>query len=107
MSLRNQKVTPTNNLIYQEKFTSNKTEALFIALATIFLLLFIWHASSSLDALAVVFICLFGLFLFYSLNFRTLLIRLNSQSLKLTFGIFTWTVPLNNIADCQFDSIPR
>lgn len=106
MSLRNQKVTPTNNLIYQEKFTSNKTEALFIALATIFLLLFIWHASSSLDALAVVFICLFGLFLFYSLNFRTLLIRLNSQSLKLTFGIFTWTVPLNNIADCQFDSIP-
>jgi hypothetical protein len=44
--------------------------------------------------------------LFYVLNYRTLNIRLTDKSLKLTFGIFSWTVPLDNIKACGLDEIP-
>ncbi len=40
------------------------------------------------------------------MNYRTLVIRLTSESLKLTFGIFTWRVPLDNVEDCRLDEIP-
>jgi len=33
-------------------------------------------------------------------------IYLTSDSLKLTFGIFTWKVPMENIEDCHLDEIP-
>jgi len=39
-------------------------------------------------------------------NYRTLVIRLTPQSLKLTFGIFTWRVPLDNVAECRLDELP-
>jgi hypothetical protein len=58
------------------------------------------------DALAVILLCLSGVFLFYSVNYRTLVIRLSSELLALTFGVFTWKVPLDNIADCRLDEIP-
>jgi hypothetical protein len=59
--------------------------------------------TSTLDVLAVVFFCLFALLLFYSVNYRTLLVRFTEESLKLIFGIFTWTVPFENIEECQLD----
>lgn len=97
----------TDGLIYHEKVSSNRTEALFLALTIIFLLLFIWRVNAgSLDVLAVVFLCLSSLFLFYSVNYRTLIIYLTSKSLMLTFGIFTWRVPLDNVAECRLDEIP-
>jgi len=53
---------------------------------------------------------LFGLacviFLFYSLNYRVLVIKLTSEHLALTFGIFTWRVPFENIEACLHDEIP-
>ena len=95
------------DLIYDERVTSKRTEVLFLALTIFFFLLLIWRVNAgSLDILAAVFFCLFGLFLFYSVNYRTLIIRLTSESLKLTFGIFTWTVPLNNVKECRLDDIP-
>jgi Ca2+/Na+ antiporter len=96
-----------NDLIYNERVSSNRTQALFLALMLLFLLLLIWRLiAGSLDMLAAVFLCLFSFFFFYSLNYRTLIIRLTSESLKLTFGIFTWRVPLDNVEECGLDEIP-
>ena len=97
----------TDDLIYHERVSSNRTEALFLALTILFFLLLIWRVKAgSLDVLAAVFFCLFSLFFFYSVNYRTLIIRLTPESLKLTFGIFTWRVPLDNIEECRLDEIP-
>ena len=91
-------------VIYCEKVTSKKTEFLFVALTLLYLILLIWRVMiSSLDILAGVFLFLFCFFLFYSFNFRTLIIRLTSEFLRLSFGIFTWTIPLNNIGGYQLD----
>jgi Ca2+/Na+ antiporter len=97
----------TDDLIYNERVSSNRTEALFLALTILFFLLLIWRVNAGgLDILAAIFFCLFSLFFFYSVNYRTLIIRLTSESLKLTFGIFTWRVPLDNVGECCLDDIP-
>ena len=94
-------------LIYDESVTSNRTEALFLALTLLFFLLLIWRLNAGRpNLLAAAFFCLFGLFLFYSVNYRTLIIHLTSESLKLRFGVFTWTVPLDNVEECRLDDIP-
>lgn len=97
----------SNSVIYTENVSSKRTEFLFIALTILFFLLLIWRAiSSSLDILAGVFLFFFCFFLFYSLNYRTLMICLTSDALKLSFGIFRSIVPLNNIGECSLDDIP-
>ena len=94
----------TDAPIYQEKITSNNTEALFAALALIFSLLALWRADGfGWDGLAVTLAAFCIVFLFYSLNYRTLVIHISSESLKLKFGIFTWTIPLDNIEGCRHD----
>jgi energy-coupling factor transporter transmembrane protein EcfT len=93
--------------IYQEKIQSNKTEALFLALMVLFFLLFLWRLNAGgPGVLGVVFLALSALFFFYALNYRTLIIHLSSSVLSLTFGIFTWRVPVDNIAGCALDEIP-
>ena len=75
-----------DDLVYEERVTSKKTEVLFLALTILFLVLFIWRVIvGGLDVFAAVFLCLFGFFLFYLVNYRTLVIRLKAESLKLTF----------------------
>jgi hypothetical protein len=98
-------VTMKDDLPYEEKVSSRKTRALFLALTLLFLSLLVWRLVAGPGALAVVFFCLFGAFLFYSLNYRTLVIRLDRGSLKLSFGVFTWTVPTDNIAACRLDDL--
>jgi hypothetical protein len=97
----------TDDIIYHESISSNKTEALFLALTLGPLLLLIWRVSAGgLDLLAAVLFCLFCFFLFYSVNYRTLTIRLTAVSLELKFGLFTWTAQLDNIAACALDDLP-
>jgi hypothetical protein len=97
----------TEDLIYKERVSSNKTEMLFVALTLIFLLLLIWHMNvGKLDVLTVIFSCLSVLFLFYSVNYRILTIHLTSESLKLAFGIYEWVVAIDNIEECRLDNIP-
>ncbi len=97
----------TDDIVYEERISSKRTEALFLALTVIFLLLLIWRVDvGGLDFLAFIFFCFFSLFLFYSLNYRNLIICLTHESLKLTFGLFTWTVPLDNIEACCLDDVP-
>jgi hypothetical protein len=96
-----------DDLIYHEKVSSKKTGALFLTLAVLFLMLFGWRVVAvSLDLLAGVLLGLFCFFLFYTLNYRTLEIRLSSESLQLKFGIFSWRIPLENIAGFKLDEIP-
>lgn len=93
--------------IYLEKVQSNKTEAIRLTLMVLFLLLSVWRFYiAGLDLLWDVFTVLFVLFLFYALNYRTLLIRLCSGTLILGFGIFTWRVPLDNKESCELDELP-
>ena len=93
--------------IYTERVSSNRTELLFVALTLVFFTLLIWRVNAvSLDLLAGILFCFFCIFFFYSVNYRTLTIRLTSESLKLTFGIFTWNVPLDNVEECCLDDIP-
>ncbi|MEW5870362.1 MAG: hypothetical protein AB1894_13895 [Chloroflexota bacterium] len=91
------------NLLYSETLTSNRTEALFLALMLFFLLLSIGQAAAGSLGVLAIFFCLFIVFLFYVVNYRTLAIRLTAEALKLKFGVFTWTVPLDNVQDCQPD----
>jgi len=96
-----------NGFIYKEKISSVRTEALFVALTLLFFLLSVWRLSAGrLDALSAVFLCLCGIFLFYSVNYRTLTIRLTPETLKLKFGIFVWVVPVANIEECCLDELP-
>jgi hypothetical protein len=95
-----------NVLMYEEYLTSPRTTAQFVALALLSLLPFAWRVTAAgLGLLSITFLCLFCLFAFYSLNYRTLIIRLMRQSLTLTFGVFCWTVPLANVAGCALDDV--
>jgi hypothetical protein len=96
-----------DNLIYSEIVSSKRTEFIFLALTILFFLLLVWRINvDNFDIFAGVFLFLFCFFLFYSVNYRILIIRLTSESLKLSFGVFTWTIPIENIEDCCLDEIP-
>ncbi|MFN2172674.1 MAG: hypothetical protein ACK2UF_14705 [Candidatus Promineifilaceae bacterium] len=97
----------TENLLYAERITSKRTGILFVALLLLFFMLLIWQVTArGLDIFAAVLLCLCAFFFFCALNYQRLTIRLTTKSLKLTFGIFTWTVPLDNIEACCLDEIP-
>ena len=90
--------------IYHEELSSARTESLFVALTAVFLTLFLWRWSSvGWNGWTITFLCLSAMFLFYSLNYRNLKIHLTSESLQLTFGIFTWNIAISNIQNCYID----
>jgi hypothetical protein len=93
--------------IYQERLSSNHTALFFLALTALSAGLSFWRVNAAgWDALAVVLILFAGFFLFYVVNYRVLKIQITAEALKLTFGIFTWRVQVDNIAGCQRDEIP-
>lgn len=92
------------DLLYHERLKSNPTTALFLALTLAGLLLFLWRLTTArLDWLALVGLGLALLFLFYTLNFRTLDIRLSPTALTLSFGVFRVQVPRARIASAAPD----
>jgi uncharacterized membrane protein len=96
-----------NSQIYQEKLTSNRTEALFFALTLLFGGLFTWRIIDiRMDTLAVILLCFGILFLFYTVNYRTLVIQINPQLLWLRFGVISWREQISNIESCAIDSVP-
>jgi hypothetical protein len=89
---------------YEERISSNRTETLFLVLTLLFIVLSVWRArGSGPDILTAIFFGLSVFFLFYSLNYRTLIIRLTPQDLKLRFGLFTWTIGMDDIENCYLD----
>jgi len=98
---------PADTLLYEERLSSRRTEAVFIALTILFLLVFVSRLASGLAApLSAAVFFLFGVSLFYAVNYRTLQIHLTSGSLTLTFGVFAWTVPLSSVDECRLDDVP-
>jgi len=96
-----------DNLIYSEKVSSRWTDLLFIALTLSFALLFIWRIKvDGFDFLAGAFLFLSCTFIFYSVNYRTLIIRITPETVKLRFGLFTWTIVVENIEACRLDDLP-
>jgi hypothetical protein len=96
-----------DDVVYRERISSKWTEALFLVLSLLFLLLLLWRLNyTGLDIFAVIFGFFLLLFSFYSGNYRTLEIKLTTESLILSFGMFKWIVSVNNIEGCSLDEIP-
>ena len=89
--------------VFKESNSSGGTEVVFVVLAVLFLLLAVWRARSSFGLLAIVFLFGFLFFVFYSLNYRTLIVLMNREALVLRFGVFSWTVPWASIDDAFVD----
>ena len=90
---------------YHEKLSSVKTEALFITLTVVFLILFVWRwLIISWTGWTITFLCITAFFMFYAFNYRTLKIDLTHESLQLTFGIFTWKMTTENVERCYLDT---
>jgi hypothetical protein len=94
------------DVVYTEELTSTMTEILFVVLASVFLGLFTWrYLTVGMHPLAWVFL-FFGLFfIFYSINYRRLVIRMTAQAVHLRFGIFGWTIPFENVQDSAPDEV--
>lgn len=93
--------------VYLERISSVRTQVFFLALTILCGLLAAWLANFSwFDVFAVILLCFAGFFLFYTLNYRTLVIQITPQVLKLKFGVFTWTERLDNIENCAPDQLP-
>ncbi len=91
---------------YYEVVSSRKTERLFTGLAIFFAILCAGSTGVHLAAgWAIFFLCLSAFFVFYALNYRTLVIHMDASTLRLRFGIFQWTVPLSNIETCFPDPV--
>ena len=96
-----------DEVIYHERLSSRGTTTLFLALGLVSFFLLLWRLKiTGPDILAMVFGLFFMLFCFYTVNYRVLDIRLTARTLKLSFGVFTWRVPLGNIDGCSPDEIP-
>jgi len=90
--------------IYEERLTSSRTSALFGLLTVLFLALVIWRAVlNDVGFMSIMFLGLFLIFLFYSLNYRMLYILLTPEMLILRFGLFNWNVLVDNIRSCSID----
>ena len=89
---------------YNETLSSTKTHVLFIFLTTAFLALFLWRwLNVGWNSWTITFLCIAAFFLFYVFNYRTLKIRITTETLQFTFGIFTWKIAISNIRSCYLD----
>ena len=92
--------------LYQEHLSSTRTEALFIVLTLVPLAAFAGRVQvAGLDGWSIALLLVAALFLFYSFNYRTLVIRIGPESLRLRFGLFEWAIPLENIETCAPDTL--
>lgn len=94
----------SGNIVYEERISSKRTEALFLVLASLFLLLWVQRKRrGKTGRLSALYLGLFAFFLFYILNYRTLHIGLTADDVKLRFGLFSWTIPMENVERCHLD----
>jgi hypothetical protein len=93
-----------DDLIYEEKISSLRTELLFVALAVLCLALFAWRVMvTGLGVITVVCLLFCIFFSFYAANYRVLIIRIVSNGLHLKFGVFGWTVPWHTVDEAYAD----
>jgi hypothetical protein len=93
-----------DDLIYEERLSSWRTEAVFVALSVLFLALLTWRLIvSGFGAIAALYLFLSILFVFYALNYRILAICISTEGLQLKFGLFGWTIPWSAVAEAHLD----
>jgi len=93
-------------ILYQERLSSPRTEALFILLTLLPLAAGAGRFRvAGLDGWSIALLLAAAFFLFYSLNYRTLVIRIGPESLCLRFGLFEWSIPLRKIETCSPDTL--
>lgn len=96
-----------DEIIYHEVVHSKKTPLIFLVLACIALASGIGRLySRKVDWKTKIFLFLGAIFSFYTINYRELEITLSNEALCLKFGLFSWKVPLENIAGCRLDVLP-
>ncbi len=92
-------------LLYEERVTSPWTGLLFLALTLLFAFLLILRQDTrGWDWLAAAFLAFALIFLFYTINYRRLVIRITPDGLILTFGVFRYTVSFEDISRCLLDN---
>lgn len=91
-------------LLYEERLSSFRTELLFVALAVFFLALLAWRVmASGFGVLAGVLLFFSAFFAFYALNYRVLVIRISTDRISLRFGLFGWTIPWPAVEEAHLD----
>ena len=96
----------TSESFYEEHISSTVTEGLFIFLTVLFLLIsFIEVTYNGLNLYVVILFVLFVFFLFYSVNYRKLVIRFTPHSLELHFGLFHRVIPWECVEKCHRDDV--
>lgn len=96
----------TSGIHYQERVSSLRTSALFVGLCLAPLSLFVGRVQTAgFDGQSILLLALAAFFLFYSLNYRTLVIRVSPNGLRLRFGLFEWTIPLESLEACSPDPL--
>ncbi len=95
----------SNEILFEEKVISHKTEGLFIFLTLLFIILSIILFIGKNNLFSLVSFLLFLFFLFYSLNYRTLAIQITSHLICLRFGIFKRTIRWEEFEEIYFDDI--
>jgi hypothetical protein len=97
----------TNELLFHERLSSPRTSGFLAALALLSGLLGAGRMQAAgVDAWAVAGLGFSAFFWFYVLNYRSLDIRLTAAALTLTFGVFHWVVPLDNVDTVRLDQLP-
>ena len=92
------------NATYFEELRSTRTSLLFQGLMILFLGLFAWRVEvAGFQAGPIIFLSLAIFFAFYVLNYRTLKIRIDAETIHLQFGIVPWRTKLDNVASCGLD----
>lgn len=95
----------SNVLLYEERVSSPRTTLVFAALTVLCLALLAWRlVLGGVGVLAAVFLLLSLLFFFSTVNYRVLVIRMAADRLRLKFGVFGWTVPVEAIARVSVDT---
>lgn len=90
--------------VYTESVSSRRTQALFVVFTLLWLAAFAVRAAAmERDWLTNLFLGLALFFLFYALNYRTLLVVMSAEHLQLRFGLFRWTIPWNTVDHCRQD----
>ena len=93
-----------DELTYEEKISSLRTEVLFVALAILFTALLVWRVmNAGFDLVSIAFLIGSIFFAFYATNYRRLVIRIFTDGLSLKFGLFSWRIPRRNIDKVMLD----
>ena len=95
------------DLLYRERLTSTGTQGFFLALTLVFFIPFVVRVQAAIcDWLTFALAFFAAMFLFYTVNYRMLLILVTPQELILKFSLFSWRESRENIQGCTIDLLP-